>query len=99
MSQMKEMKITIQRLRECAVVITETADYLAKVFNGETETQKEPKEEKALKLEDVRIILAEKSRSGKTAEVKALISTFGAEKLSDIDQSNYAELLKKAKVL
>ena len=54
---------------------------------------------KEVKLEDVRAALADKSRSGKTAEVKALITSFGADKLSDIDSSNYAELMKKAEVL
>lgn len=99
MSKMKEMEMTIQSLRECAAVIADTADYLAKAFSGETEAKEKPKQEKVLKLEDVRAVLADKSRSGKTAEVKALIATFGADKLSDIDPSNYAELLKKAEVL
>lgn len=99
MSQMNEMQMTIQSLRECAAVIVDTADYLAQAFSGEAEFKQETKPEKQLKLEDVRAVLADKSRSGKTAEVKALITTFGADKLSDIEPSNYAELMKKAEVL
>ncbi len=99
MSQMSEMQMTIQSLRECAAVIVDTADYLAQAFSGEAEVKQEPKSEKVLKLEDVRAVLADKSRSGKTVEVKALITSFGAEKLSDIDPNSYAELMKKAEVL
>ncbi len=91
--------MTIQSLRECAAVIADTADYLAQAFSCETEVKEEPKQEKSLKLEDVRAVLADKSRSGKTAKVKALIATFGADKLSDIDPNSYVELMKKAEVL
>ena len=99
MSQMNEMQMTIQSLRECAAVIVDTADYLAQAFSGEVEAKQELKSEKSLKLEVVRAVLADKSRSGKTTEVKALITSFGVDKLSDIDPNNYAELMKKAEVL
>ena len=36
------------------------------------------------------------SQSGKQAEVKALITRYGARKLSDIPQEKYPELLKDA---
>ena len=39
---------------------------------------------KAVTKEDVRLVLAEKSRSGYRAEVKALLTAHGAEKLSDM---------------
>ena len=48
-------------------------------------------------LEEVRTVLADISRSGKTTEMKALLSEFGAAKLSDVDPSRYAELLARAK--
>ena len=40
-------------------------------------------------------ILAEKSRAGKTAEVKGLLTKFGVNKLSELDASKYDELLKE----
>ena len=43
--------------------------------------------------------LAEKSRAGYTADVKALIAKYGADKLSDVDPANYAALLKDAEVI
>lgn len=55
---------------------------------------------KAVIKEDVRLVLAEKSRSGYRAEVKALLTAHGAEKLSDItDPETLAAILKEAEVI
>ena len=56
-------------------------------------------EEQPLTLEEVRMVLAEKSRAGHTAEVRALLVKHGAEKLSDIDPAKYPALLADAEVL
>lgn len=56
-------------------------------------------EVKPLTLEQVRAVLAEKSRAGHTAEVKALLIKHGADKLSDIDPAEYPALLAEAEVL
>lgn len=50
-------------------------------------------------LNEVRATLAEKSRAGHTAEVKELITKYGAEKLSDVDPANYVALLKESEVI
>lgn len=54
------------------------------------------KKEKKISLEDVRGILAQKSQAGHSAEVKELITKYGADKLSAIDPSKYEELIKDA---
>ena len=61
----------------------------------------EPSEpaEPPLTLEQVRAVLAEKSRAGHTAAVKALLTKHGADKLSDIDPAEYPALLADAEVL
>lgn len=51
---------------------------------------------KTVSLEDVRAVLAKLSQIGKTAEVKKLIVKHGAQKLSDIPESEYASLLHEA---
>ena len=58
---------------------------------------KEPKD--LPKLEDVRAVLADISRNGKTAEMKALLTKFGATKLSDIPTDKYPELLMAAEAI
>ena len=49
-----------------------------------------------IKLEDVRTVLADISRKGKTAEMKALLGKFGAAKLSEVRPEDYAALLAAA---
>lgn len=48
------------------------------------------------KLEDVRAKLAELTKAGKRAEVQALIKSYGKEKLTEIDSSDYVDLMQKA---
>jgi hypothetical protein len=50
-------------------------------------------------LEQIRSVLTEKSRSGLTAQVKALLAKHGANRLSDIDPADYAALLSDAEGL
>jgi hypothetical protein len=54
---------------------------------------------KAITLEEVRAVLAERSYDGYTAEVRGLLQKYGAEKLSGVDPKHYAALLKDAEVL
>lgn len=55
--------------------------------------------EKVLTLEEVRKTLAGYSRNGKTAEVKAILTKYGYEKLSQVDPNDYEAILKDAEVL
>ena len=65
----------------------------------EAKAAKQEPEEKPLTLEEVRAVLAEKSRSGHTEEVRELLAKHGADKLSEIDPAEYAALLAEAEVL
>ena len=65
----------------------------------EPSTEEVGQQSKPLTLEQVRAALAEKSRAGHTAEVKALLIKHGADKLSDIDPAEYPALLAEAEVL
>lgn len=49
--------------------------------------------EKTYEIEDVRKILADKSRLGHTAKIRELLEKYGAKKLSEIDPSNYKDLV------
>lgn len=57
------------------------------------------KEEKPLTLQDVRAVCADKSRKGFTAEVKAILTKHGADKLSEVDPAEYKALLAEVEVL
>lgn len=106
MLKMAEMAQTIEELRTAAASINAAADWLYQQFSGNENSTQEPakapvkKEVKPqLKLEDVRAVLAEKSRAGHTAEVRALLKKCGAAKLSEIDPVNYEALLQGAEVI
>lgn len=59
----------------------------------------EKKTEPAISLEKVRGVLAGKSQAGYTAEVRAIVSKYGANRLSDIDPKDYAAVLKDAEAI
>ena len=54
---------------------------------------------KAITLEEVRAVLAERSHDGYTDQVRGLLQKYGAEKLSGVDPKHYAALLQDAEVL
>lgn len=63
------------------------------------EPKAEVSEERTLTLEAVRAVCADKSRKGFTAEVKAILTKYGADKLSEVDPAEYKELLAEVEVL
>ena len=105
MSKMSDMAMTIEELRNAAAAINDAANWLSEQFSGTSEEApaKKPaaKEEKKpeLKLEDVRAVLAEKSRAGHTAAIRTILQKYGASKLSGVDPKHYAALLKDVEVL
>lgn len=105
MSRMSDMAATIKELRNAAAVITDVANWLTEMFST-TATVDESQEsesvsptEPQLTLEQVRAVLADKSRMGFTAEIRALLQKYGAAKLSGIDPANYKALVTDAEVL
>jgi hypothetical protein len=97
---MNDMAMTIEELRSAAATINDAANWLAQQFSGDAEaapvSEAKPEKQKPLTLEQVRAFLAKKAQNGYTAEVKALLIKYGAEKLSAIDPSKYEALLKDA---
>lgn len=102
MGKLSELDLTIKDLRSAAATINDVADTLAEMFSAapadeahDVATPTEP----VLTLEQVRAVLADKSRQGHTAEIRALLQKYGAAKLSGVDPSNYRALLADAEVL
>lgn len=93
---------TLREMFSGSEEVPETQETPAKKPKGKakaakTAPAKEP--EKQLTLADVRAVLAEKSRAGFTEEVKALIAKHGADRLSEVPETEYAALLVDAEVL
>lgn len=102
-------------VKEVAVEVAKNFTKLAKVidaFIGDDEknpkaieakpaevVDKPVEEKKAITLEEVRTVLANLSRNGKTKEVKELLQKYGAEKLSAIKPEDYEALLHDAEAI
>ena len=73
------------------------------IYNPEkdevTQTEQPTSETKTVTFVELRSRLAEISRAGHTAEIKELLQKFGAGKLSEIKESDYAALLTEAEGL
>jgi len=104
MSKINELNYCINELRTVSQSLNAVADNLATLFQHsesptEDESNKEPPEQKEIKLEEVRAVLAEKSRDGHTEQIRELLIKHGADRLSAIDPSKYAALLSDAEEL
>ena len=101
MGRISELELAIKDLRSAAATINEVANALAEMFSTTADeapdavTPAEPQ----LTLEQVRAVLADKSRLGFTAEIRTLLQKYGATKLSGIDPAHYKDLLADTEVL
>ena len=103
MGKLSELDLAVKDLRSAAATINEVANTLAEMFSTESADEEAPAAvtpaESVLTLEQVRAVLADKSRMGFTAEIRALLQKYGAAKLSGIDPANYKALVADAEVL
>lgn len=106
MSRIKLLLDLIEDVRAVADDLQTIADAMASdepaAEPTETPVQETPAKkdepEESIRLEDVRAVLAAKSRDGYGAQVRELIARHGGSKLSDIDPSEYGAVLKEAEV-
>jgi hypothetical protein len=99
MSKMSEMDATIKELRDIASSVNSIANWLSEQFSGNEPEPEAAPADPVLTLEQVRAVLADKSRAGFTAQIRSLLQKHGAAKLSEINPSHYANLLKEAEGL
>ena len=102
MGRISELELAIKDLRSAAATINEVANTLAEMFST-AEADEAPAAaapaKPVLTLEQVRAVLADKSRMGFTAEIRTLLQKYGAPKLSGIDPTHYEALVAEAEVL
>ena len=107
MGKVSELSQLIEELKHCGNTLIGISEELKNLFNNSEDVQEKetkpaeetPKKEKTLSLEDVRAVMADRSRKGYTAEVKALLTKRGVNRLSDVDPKEYAALLAEAEVI
>lgn len=96
MSQVQTLLTVVSDLRSLADSLQKLADVIGP---NEAAQEAAPATAPPITIEQVRAVLADKSRSGKTAGVRELLKKFGAGKLSEIDPTRYPELLVEAEAL
>ena len=93
----------LMEIKEDAENLASSIGVLLKALESDEEVPKEgeevKQEEKTYEIEDVRKILADKSRLGHTAKIRELLEKYGAKKLSDIEPSNYEDLVEDVEKL
>lgn len=102
MAKPDNTKDIVTELENCGEALINVAVKLEALFASSKEEPpaKEAKpKEKVVTLEDVRTVLAAKSREGKTLVVKELLKKYGAEKLSDVKPDSYKALLADGEAL
>ena len=113
MSKMNELSQTLDELIACGESLIRVAQELKAVFTATTEDTVETQDTPAVveqptapepepvrySFTDVRKASAEKSHAGFTAQVKALITKYGASRLSDVKEEDYPALMADLEVI
>lgn len=96
MEQNKELGSIAKELCKCGELLID----ISKKLNGHKTSEDDMLTPvKELRLEDVRAVLAEKSRNGFTKDIKEILNKYGVSKLSEIDKKDYSKLLSEVEVI
>ena len=93
---MNDLSVQINELKKHIEATLKTAKNLEKLL---CEEKSEATQLEFVTLEQVRSVLAEKSRDGFTEAIRNLLLKYGAQKLSEIDPEKYPLLLADAEAL
>ena len=98
MQSLETILVTAEKILAAATELTKLVTDFVKVIK---ELKEEPTPvveapKNAITLEDVRKVLTALSRDGHTAEVKALLTKHGVNRLSEVKVEEYETLLKEA---
>lgn len=97
MSKMKAINDLVHELEATAHYFEESLEELKRLLSTEeNQTEDTQATEPAISKEDVRKVLAEKAAAGFKTEIKALLQSYGAKNLTELDSKHYGELLEKA---
>ena len=101
MGKISDMSLIIDELTACSGCLLEIVDAIQSMFTGEPESQPaapaeppEAEEPKKYTFAEVRKAFSAKTHAGYTEQVKALINSYGVDRLSAVDESDYPRLMK-----
>ena len=105
MSKMKELSQALDEMVACGEGLIRTANAIREILSSEAEPEAQPavkeeataapaaKPQKKYSFMDVRKAFSAKSHAGYTEQVKALIASYGADKLSGVKEEDYPALM------
>ena len=103
MAKMNELSMLAQEIRETGEKLVRISEEIRELYTAPEKKKPEEKqaEEPAVTLEDVRAVLARKTRVSKenTEAIRQLLLRHGAQRLSQIKPEEYAAVLKEAEVI
>ena len=109
MSKMSNLDLVLDEMITAGQKMIEAATALREMFSETAVSEKEaevpvkevaPKPEvKKYTFQEVRGVMASLSGKGKNAEAKALLTKYGASRLSEVKDAHYAALVAEAKVI
>lgn len=113
MGKMNELSIVLDEMKKCGEMLIQISEDMRQLFSAPSDTtadavpveaeNKAPVSPKPPKVtvtkEQVRAVLAQKSRDGFTKEVKEILKKYGANKLSEVSESDYQSVLQDVEVL
>lgn len=109
MSKMSNLDLVLDEMITAGQKMIEAATALREIFSETTAPEKAPEvpvkeaapepEAKKYTFQEVRGIMASLSGKGKKAEAKALLTQYGASRLSEVKEADYAALVAEAEVI
>ena len=95
-----DLELTLRGMKDALTTALDDLDEIIAGFSGQAEaTAPSAPQKKLPELAEVRALLAEISRSGKTAEVRMILEAHGCQKLSQVPQEEYEAVMKEARAL
>lgn len=90
-----EIASIFEKLSQCYTSLAKELSQMEKSQNNLSQTS----QTKDITIENLREVLASKSKIGKTFEVKELLSKFGANKLSQVKEEDFPALMLESQKL
>lgn len=106
MSKMRELSQALDELVACGAGLIRTANAIREMFTGDAEPEQQPdpaveaseapqaEDSKRYTFAEVRKAFSAKSHVGYTEQVKALITSYSADKFSAVKEENYPKLME-----
>ena len=101
MAKMNELEMLAEEIRETGEKLVRISEDIRGLFTAPAEEKETKTETPTVTLEDVRAVLARKTRVSKenTEAIRQLLSRHGAQRLSEVKPEEYAQVLKEAEVI